>query len=754
MLTTIQQKKSFLWIYLFSGFTSIFAVLTVFGSLLPLFCDALRMSKTKIGIILSILPLSYLVTIFVSRWVAQQGPKKILLRFYFVRYWFIILLPLAAVAAKQFNDQAAFAWVALMIFFFAVLRSIAETGWWPWLLELIPARARGKVDAFSSIAANIGAVMASLGAVLIMKNWPGLLGFHIAIYIGVVFGYIGLYMGWHLPGGEPQVVEKKNWVLVDEFRSALGDDRFRIWLKGMLLISMAHTVFAFLPLYLSERIGFAADKIMLFSLCFQAGVLASAFFWGWSADRFGSKPVFMSAFMGLCLIPVSLFLLPRIEQQSLLMTGAVYALLGIAFQGYLAGTNRYFFVTVLPSAHNPLFCSSVNLTVQSVMAAACSFFYGWLLDALQPVKYNWHFIYIDNFTVLFVLMLICYIGLIRVFRKAPEDSGVRTGQFMSFFFEGNPLLAFSSIFRYHLAEDEYKRMELTRRMGDAKSHLTVEELLQAVDDPNFNVRYEAIVSMARMPPDAKLIEALSAAVKTREPGLSEAAVWALGRMGDNRAIPVLREMLKCEYALLRSQCSRALAKLNDQASVPGIIAAFKSEKNDNICAGYAAALGRLRRKEILPDFLALLRRLADDHLRGEVILAIVRIIGGEHHFVGLWRRSRSDFETACAEELMEIEKKITHSSLGTGEYRKIIAGCARNFEQRNLAAGADTVRNMIGLLPPTGIDPSVRDILLECDELIAKHGGGRGDYILLALNALHIAVVSMIHAERKKRLSS
>jgi len=754
MITAIQQKKSYQWLYQFSGWTTIFATLTFFGPLFPLFCDALHMSKTRIGFILSILPLSYLLAIFVSNWVMRQGPKKIMISAYVVRYLIVFLLPLAAWVAARFGHNTAFIWVTLIVLLFAVFRAVAETGWWPWVLELIPAKARGRVEAVNSMVANIAAMLASLAAILIMKKWPGMFGYNVAIYVGLLFGFIGLAAGCRLPGGQPQTVEKRNWSLLADTLETLRNPRYGTWLKGSIFFLIGTACFGFFPLYLSEGIGFTADKIMLFSGCFQAVALASAFFWGWSADRFGSKPVFMSALAGLSLIPILLFFLPRMDQQSVVGTCFVYAFFGIVLQGWVAGSSRYFFVTVLPTARSPAFCTALNASLQNVLIAFCSFFYGWLLDAMHSLKFDWRFIHLDSFTVLFVLMLFCCLISFYIFRRAHDDSGVRTGEFVSFFFQGNPLLAFSSIVRYHLSEDEGRRMEFTRRMGDAKSRFTVEELLQAVDDPNFNVRYEAVVSMARMPPDRKLINALAMAVRSREPGVSEAACWALGRLGDARGLPVLREMLQCEYALLRSQCARALAKLNDMESTPEIIRAFQQERNDNIRVGYAAALGRMRRKEALPDIVALLRGLADDRLRGDTALAVARIIGGEHHFVRLWKRGRADFETTCAEELLELEAKTAHSAAITDECRRIIGECARHFEQRNKAAGAENIRAMINLLPKDDIDPLIAGLLRECDEQLRAHGAERGDYIILALTAARLAIVSLIYLERKKRLSS
>ena len=750
MISTVQQKKSFQWLYQFSGWTNIFAVLTVFGPLFPLFCDAIGMSKTRIGLVLAVFPVSYLLSMFISRWVMRYGTKKITIHYYVLRYLFILLLPSAGLVAARYNSDAAFLWVMGVIVLFAVSRAVAETGWWLWFIELIPSKVRGKVEAVNSMVANIASVIASLAAVWIMKTWPGMTGFSIAMYAGTFFGIFALIMARRLPGGEPQIVEKKNWSLLADTAEAMRNPRFGRWISGSILFLTGTSLFGFLPLFLSERLGFTADRVMLFSGCAQAGILVSAFFWGWSADRFGSKPVFMNAMAGIILLPFLLLFLPRLDRQSALATGLVYAFLGIALQGCLAGFNRYFFVTVLPTSRNPGFSTALNTSIQNVLGAVCFLFYGWLLDVLRPVKGDWYFLHLDNFALLFGLMLLGFLGAFAVFRRAQEDSGVQSGAFVSLFLQGNPFLAFSSMVRFHLSEDETRRMELTRKMGDAKSHLTVEELVRAADDPSFNVRYEAIVSMARMPPDEKLIRALSAAVRSREPGLSEAAVWALGRIGDPRALPVLREMLTCEFALIRSQCARALAKLNDQEIVPVIAEAFAREKNDNISAGYAAALGRFRRSDLLPRILELLRRLSDEHLRGEAALSVARIIGGEHHFVGLWHASRSDFETACAEELIKIRQKISDRVPDADKYRQAVAAAARCFEQRSLPEGAAAVAGLLSLVRPQSAGIPAGVVLAECEEMLAKHGGTRGDYILLALCAFHAALA---HA-MKNKLSS
>ncbi len=147
MITTIQQKKSYQWLYHFAACTAVFAVLTLFGPIFPLFCSALGMSKVKIGFLLSILPLLYVVSIFLSAWLMRHGPRRIFLNVFFVRYCILLTLPLAVLVGARYGDLAVFTWVALCVFFFGLFRAVGDTAWMIWVIELISTKVRGRVDA-------------------------------------------------------------------------------------------------------------------------------------------------------------------------------------------------------------------------------------------------------------------------------------------------------------------------------------------------------------------------------------------------------------------------------------------------------------------------------------------------------------------------------------------------------------------------------------------------------------------------------
>ena len=98
--------------------------------------------------------------------------------------------------------------------------------------------------------------------------------------------------------------------------------------------------------------------------------------------------------------------------------------------------------------------------------------------------------------------------------------------------------------------------------------MTVEELLETLVDPRFNVRFEAIISIARMGPDPRLVEAVAGVLEGREISLSVIAAWALGRMGSDDALPALRRGLNSTYRSLQAHCARSLGTLGDQESAP------------------------------------------------------------------------------------------------------------------------------------------------------------------------------------------
>lgn len=742
-ITTVQKIRAFPWYYGGQTANVVFVLLTWFGPVLPLFLNDLGMNKSKIGVILAIPFFCSLLSLLVSEWVLRLGVKKVFLWGYGIRTFITIGLCAAPAVLHWAGVSAVFIWVTVISLGFSICRAIGETGFLPWSREFIPNHLRGKTDGINSIVCGVVSLGTSLMSALVLKYILGVSGYIMLILLSLPFGLLSVLTLAMVPGGKPVKVEPDRKGFWTDLRALLGDRNFLCYEAGMAGYSLAILGLSFLPLFMLGEVGLGADRILLLSAGFWLGVLSSSYLWGWSADRFGSKPVLLTGLMFISLVPLLFFFTPRADMWSLRVAMLSYFYYGIAYQGVVAGANRYFYVGAVPPNTKNSAYYAAHYAWCGLFAASGPLLAGWLLDACHSLHWTWRFIHVDQFTPLFATIMCLFLVMFYGLRRLRKDGAVQPREFMTMFIQGNPVMAFNSMIRYRFADDEDDRISTTRSMGDAENPLSVAELLEAITDPSFNVRYEAIVAIARMPSHPDLMQALIDVLDSKEPDLSVAAGWALGRIRDKRAVPALRRALASEYALLRSRSARSLAALDDADAVPVLLDLFKREKHDSIRVAYASALGVFRASQALDDLLELLDRITDDSLRSEVALAIVRITGSEHHFVRLWRATRSDFGTGMAEAVTMLRRHIGKVLPMRSEIIEILDVAEQAMGAQDISAGATALVSLIRQLPLERLESNQRTVLQACLRWLAGAGQDRRDCLLLAINSLHAAMASL-----------
>jgi hypothetical protein len=349
------------------------------------------------------------------------------------------------------------------------------------------------------------------------------------------------------------------------------------------------------------------------------------------------------------------------------------------------------------------------------------------------------FLTLDPYTLLFVAGLVLSAASVASFRGVRADSSVTTGEFAGMFLRGNPLQALGSLVRFYRAKDERDAITVTEQLGQTHSPLTVNELLEALADPRFYVRFEAIVSIARRGPDERLVDALVEVLRGDEPALSVIAAWALGRMGDRRAIEPLREGLEARYRSIRAHCVRSLGSLEDAGIAPVLLERLASEADNGLKLAYASALGQLGAKEAVGDLLALLRVSSSPDAQMEIALALARIVGDEHNFIQLLRQVRGEVGTAASQSVTALKKKI-------GEYQvdsevdllAMLDQCAETLAQHDMEQGAVLIGSIARLLPTEELSDACVEILRDCAERLEEFGAERLEYVILALHTMHV----------------
>lgn len=741
-LTDAERLRKLPWFVAQNVLNGVFGSLTIFGSIFVLYMNSLGLDKAKIGALLSLLPFCGLVAPLMASQVSRIGFKRVYVACFGARKIFILALVVLPYLAMHVSANVLFVSVACMVFGFALCRAIGETAVFPWVQEIVPNRIRGKVSAVISVCMTIAGMVAIGGASWVLEHYKtGYTGFQIIIAVGTMLGLISVWMCTRQPGGRPNPWQASKLSVREVVVGPMRDRNYRRLMLGVGLTTFGFAcAWPFMPLYMKYTIGLADSQIVRLEIVMSAGAMLSSFLWGWAADRFGSRPVMVTGLAMLCVLPVIWLLTPVHSKWSVTMAIVAWVICGIGNTGWAFGFSRYLFVSAAPegerTSYMAFYYAWLGLTGGSAPILA-----GRALDMMKGLDYVVGGVRIDAYTPLFAVYVAMMVTAVVILSRVRADGAMSTVRFVGMFLQGNLVSAVGSMFRYHRAKDEGDRIETTDRMGQARNPLNVDELVEALADPSFQVRYEAVVSIARMPAEPRLVEALLEVLVGDEPELALAAAWALGRLGDRSAVLPLRELLISDFPMLRSRSARSLALLGDRDSAGHLLEHLRTERIDSVRVAFAAALGALRAEEAVEDVLGLVKHMTSASTKAELMLALARMVGGERHYIRLWRRMREDAATASSQTVSMWAKPLSRRKWNAGQIVPEVERAELAFAEGRLAAGAGQLATMIEAViaaaPSQRMTPAAMQILRACAVNVVCEGQVDQAWLLLTLHAMN-----------------
>jgi Na+/melibiose symporter-like transporter len=739
--TTVEKLRGLPWSILSNTLNTVFAQFTFFGSVFVLFLSYLQMDKTQIGFLLSLIPFTGLVALFIAPAVARFGYKRTYIVFFGVRKVISAGLLLTPVVAASFGPTGLLIFVTLITGGFALCRSIAETGFYPWHQEYIPNSVRGKYTATNTIYTTLAGLAAVAVAGFVLDRTTGLDGYMLLISVGVGFGLVSVWAASHIPGGAAvtrTAEEGSNW---RGMLAAARDRNFMRYLIGAALITLGSVpMLSFLPLFMRDVVRLSEGEVVLLQSGTLVGHLVSSLPWGWAADRYGSKPVMISGLVMKIILPVLWFVMPRASEASLGIALAIAVLVGVSDMGWGIGAGRLLFVSVVPPAQKMEYMA-LHYAWVGTIGGVSQLIGGYLLDLSAGVHGVWLGIALDPYSPLFLLGFVLTVATAILLWGMRADNIFGVGDFAGLFVRGNPFQAVTALVRYYMARDERATVSVTERLGIAKSPLAVDELVETLRDPRFNVRFEAIISIARMPADPRLTAALLEILDGRELALQAVAAWALGRIGDKDALPGLRAALDSPYASIRAHSARALGALRDRTMIPTLMARLETEQDRGLQMAYASALGNLQADEAVPLLLRTLDAMPNPGARLELTLSLARIVGGEHHFIQLLRQMRSDHDTAASQAIGEVRRRVERARILGREAVAHLVAAGDALARGERIQGIRFLCAALHDFPPGALRDPGGMILDACVARLEETGDQHMEILLLALHVLEVARV-------------
>ncbi len=755
--TKYDRIRSLPWLYIFTFWNVAFVLLSFWGPIFPLFMRECGLSIRQIGLISSTIPVMGIFSFFISDYIRRIGAKKTAIFALLLRTMtFAFVTPIPLFITKLTPDMV-FIWLFFVTIIFACFRVISDTSYAEWMGELIPNERRGKTDGISTIVTGIAGTLVAGCVALLSKVEVGKVLFALIFFIATITGLISVATLIRLPCGEPkQLAQSQDKNLFINIYNTLKNKNFVLFLIANNVTWIYWTgLVTFLPIFLREQIKFSQSNVFLMEMWMRLASVFTCFLWGWCADRFGSKPVMMTGLYGSAIIPIAFILYPFFPSEWLIyIFSCIYVVIGIVLYAFVLGANRYFYVGAVPKGTNRVYFVTINFTLQSVAMTIAPIISGTIIGSFHGLNKKIYGLEISQYTPFFIVMIFTVIIAILAGRKLIIDGPIdTTGRFISLFVEGNPFSAFSNIMRFHYSLDEEERMIATKQIGDAGTRLGISDLLTALNDPSFNVRYEAVLALSNMPFDNQVLEALKKVLYSEEPDLSELAGWILGRYGDKRAIEPLRYMLRnARYALLRARCARSLANLGDTGSIEEILRQFRQEKHISIKVAYAAALGKLRVTQVFGEIESLLAGLNDISLQGEAALAIARMLGTEKHFVRLWRiLSVEDISVGLAGYISDLNQKYKDSSF-TQTIKPSLEKLSDLFAIGDSKGAVTTLIDTAKLIMQrSNVNNDVLKKIMERSIFVLTDKEElRKDYLILLITSLEHIIVHHIKSEKEK----
>lgn len=397
-LTDQEKIRRLPWFYCHSGANSAFSVLTWFGPVFVLFLSEIGLPKTRIGILLSFLPFSGVVALFIAPMVARAGVRRVFLVCWSARKIVTAFLLLTPWIVARHGVEGAFLYVGGLIALFAALRAVGETAWYPWAQEIVPAAIRGRFQGITNVVTLLTSSLALAAASWILDHRTGLERFTTLIGMGVAAGIVCVLCALPLPGGGPGA--PRTTAHTHAMISALRDPRFRCYLAytALTLATMQSVFVAFVPLYMKEQIGLPGSRVVLLEVAgYVCGVLSS-YGWGAWTDRSGSRPL-VPVLVIMALLPVLWMLMPRHDQLSFVAAIGIAALAGVATTGWWVADQRLLYVEIVPPEQRTEYMAIYYAWIGFVGGCA-PLICGPLLDHFEPLSGRLGILVVDPYSPL------------------------------------------------------------------------------------------------------------------------------------------------------------------------------------------------------------------------------------------------------------------------------------------------------------------------------------------------------------------
>ena len=423
-LTDVEKINKIPWMIAGDAMNVGFFLFSLSGPAFLLFLDELGLDTVQIGLMLSLVPFFGMLSPFVGPWVARFGYKRTFITFRTLRVISITFILFTPWIVGRFGEGATFYYVALVIAAFAMCRGISETGSFPWYKSVIPDSIRGKFGAMSGmVSTSVSILVAIISGYIIDSGTSGLGRYILLFALAVTLGYLSIVMYSRVPS-EPRTVnndEPKDATrsTLSEVLSPLSDRQFVQFAVGVGFVSIGGvSIISFIPLFMEQEVGLSEGRVVLLAVGTHLGALITSYLWGWTADRYGSKPIMQTGIAVMLTLPFLWLAIPQGSIWSFPIAIFIAFVTGIATLAWQIGWTRFIYNNT-PDAEKTTYMA-LFFAWWGFSSGIGPLLAGQILKFSEPLTGQLLFLQLTPYTPLFVFSLLMVLaGFFIISRLAP-----------------------------------------------------------------------------------------------------------------------------------------------------------------------------------------------------------------------------------------------------------------------------------------------------------------------------------------------
>lgn len=432
-----------------------------------------------------------------------------------------------------------------------------------WIAELVPADSRGwYFSRRTAVTTAVAMGISFIGGVLLDQFQKGDRsgpGFSILFGMGLVCALASmaffLRMRDTVRTNTVQAGVRESLVLMA--KPAKDREFQKVLVFTVVFIAGATIAGGLYVAFARESLGLSWTAIQLTQVAHAVGTVAFSNMWGYLADKYGSKPVFVILMVGAFLTPfVWLVCTPGhpVEATVYLVIGHVFN--GLVWSG-IAVCQMNLYIATSPPEDRANYLGMV-FAVQAAVGGIAPLIGGLMMGAFRssmPLEHAYKAI----FLVVMLIRIVAFLVLLPVREEGSSALGQTLGQLGRV----NPR-GIRALRRLTRTGNPAAKAEAIREVGSAQMPLASAELLRALQDPSPTVRRHAARALGRLD-DPSAAMALARFVETNRELVEEETLDALGDMGSPETAPIVATFLSDPRSPLRRQAAKTLGRLGSDA---------------------------------------------------------------------------------------------------------------------------------------------------------------------------------------------